>query len=370
MTIAIDASRAVRPNPTGIELYSLRLIEHLAKIKTDHRFILYSPTQPPKGFPNLHKNWEWRVIPFPRLWTQLRLPLALLIDKPDLLFVPAHVLPLFCPVPTVTTIHDLASEIFPELYSWFQRWYNHWSVRQAITKAAAIITPSQSTRQDLIKLFQAPADPVTAIHLGYDPIAEPRRNELPKEIDELGQFFLMIGRLEKRKNTARAIEAFGRFRQLKPDLTAKLVLIGKPGYGYEEIKATLAALPADIAADVIETGYLSEKETATYRATATAFLYPSLYEGFGLPLLEAMAAGTPIITSDVASIPEVVDDAAILVDPHKIEEIAQAMAILASNELSGQEIAKRGKERVKAFSWEKTAQETLAVFEEVIKEKA
>lgn len=360
MVIAIDASRAIRPQPTGTERYSARIIQYLAEIDHDNTYWLYSPTPPPADFPKLPNNFIWKVIPFPRLWTHIRLSFALWQDKPDVLFVPAHVLPLYIPKKTVITIHDLAYEIFPEAYSRFSRWYNRWADQRASKVATQIITPSQSTKSDLIKLFKVPAGKVVAIPLAVDEAAV-TQIDAPAAIKKLEPFFLMVGRVEARKNTALAISAFAQFKQEYSDLPHKLVIIGKPGYGYETVRATIDALPKPIAKDVIEVGYASDTDLAAYRQSATAFIYPSLYEGFGLPLLEAMQAGIPIIASDSSSIPEVVDEAAILVNPESADELAKAMYTLATSDLSCQQIAERGKERVKDFSWQKTALATLQV---------
>jgi glycosyltransferase involved in cell wall biosynthesis len=374
MIIAIDASRAVHEKPTGTELYSARLIEYLAKIDNKNTYYLYTPTAPSGELAKLPKNFVWKVIPFKRLWTHIRLPLALLQDKPDLLFVPAHVLPFFNPIKkTVTTIHDIASEVFPGAYSGFQRWYFRVTTRRALKSVSAIITPSQSTKQDLIRIFQAPENKVTAVWLGFDRERFGKSVTVSAAVKKLQPYFVMLGRLEKRKNTAKAIEAFVDLRQeaiVQDDveIRPKLVLIGKPGFGFEEIEAALAKVPAAVTHDIIQPGYLSDQEVVEYMAGAAAFLYPSLYEGFGIPILEAMSAGTPVITSDVSANPEVADDAAVYVDPQSTDEMVRVMKIFATDELSRTEIVKKGKERIKAFSWEKMAQETLAILEQVGKE--
>lgn len=367
MIIAIDASRAVNQFPTGTEHYSRKIIEYLAKIDSINTYRLYSPTPPPADFPSLPKNFAWKIIPFARLWTHLRLSLALLLNKPDVLFVPAHVLPLYTPSKTVITIHDLAYEIFPQAYSPLARWYNHFSDARAVKKASRILTPSQSTKNDLHKFYNAPNLKITVTHLGYDmPVTD---TPTPQSIKRLQPFFLMTGRLEERKNTALAINAFRFFREQNPKQTEKLILTGKPGFGYDKVKETIAALPTAIKKDVIETGYVSDKEAIAYRQSALALLYPSLYEGFGLPLLEAMADNLPIIASDCSSIPEIVDDAAVLVSPESANELAQAMKIFATNDLSRLEVSKRGQERIKLFSWEKTARQTLDVIHSAAKDK-
>lgn len=366
MIIAIDASRAVRPQPTGTELYSARLIEYLAKIDHHNTYYLYTPVEPTGRLARLPKNFIWKVIPLARLWTHLRLSLALLIDKPDVLFVPAHVLPFFNPVKkTVITIHDIASEVFPEMYSWFQRWYFRLTTRLIARHVSAVITPSHSTKQDLIRIFQIASPKITVIWLGYDADRFTKRPVIAAEIRKLQPYFVMIGRLERRKNTLGAITAFAAMRQQHQDIKAKLVLIGKPGYGYEDIAQAIEQLPVPIKTDIVQLGYIGDDEVVEYLSGATAFLYPSLYEGFGVPILEAMATGTPVITSDVSSNPEVADDAAVFVQPTDTAELARLMALFADDELSRNEIIKKGKERINEFSWEKMARQTLEVIEKV-----
>lgn len=361
MLIAIDASRAVRLQPTGTELYSRRLIEELAKLDTQNTYYLYTPIEPPRSFPELPANFHWKVIPFPRLWSHIRLSFALLQDRPDVLFVPAHVIPLYAPKNTVVTLHDFAYEIFPESYSPFARWYLRYSSRRATRKAKAILVPSQSTKQDLVKFYQASANKIYVTYLGIDVEDWQPITSIPKEIKALQPFFLMIGRLETKKNTARVIKAFGRLRQKQPDTSIKLILIGKPGQGYEAVKAAKARLSKAVAKDIIQPGYVKDKDLRNCLAAATALLYPSLYEGFGLPLLQAMAMGTPVVASDISSIPEVVGDAAILIQPESVDEIVKAMTVLLDNDLTGKQLASRGKEQVKQFSWTKTAETTLKV---------
>lgn len=362
MRIGIDASRAVRERPTGTELYSARLIQHLAKIDTKNTYYLYTPTAPPSFLRDLPANFHWKIIPFPRLWSHVRLSLALWLDKPDVVFIPAHVIPLYVPGSVIVTIHDLAFDTFPEAYDFLERWYQRFAVKRAVRKAVSIITPSQATKRDIIRLYGAKPNAIRAIPHGVDDTSK-ESADIPSIVKKLRPFFLVIGRLEKRKNVTRIIEAFGRLKKADPSLGTKLVLIGKPGYGYHDITTAKQALPVKIAADIIELGYVEAIEP--YMKAADTFLYPSLYEGFGLPLLEAMMAGTPIITSNISSMPEVVDDAAILVNPESIDELCEAMKILSTSDLSGKQISRRGRERVKEFTWKKTATETLKVLERV-----
>lgn len=366
MNIAIDASRALREQPTGTEFYSTRIIQYLATVDRENVYWLYTPTLPPDSFPKLPDNFIWKVIPFKRLWSQIRLSVALWLDKPDLLFVPAHVLPLYTPKKTMVTLHDIAFDIFPQAYTTFSIWYNRYAVKRAGRVASAIITPSESAKRDLVKTYGVPSEKIVAIHHGFDSRFA-QLTQLSEKVKKHQPYFLMLGRLEERKNTARAIEAFAQFKREAEDKETKLILIGKPGVGYQKIQETINNLPLGIKKDVLELGYVSDEETSMYMRAAIGYVLPSLYEGFGFTLLEAMSAGTPIITSDTSSIPEVVDEAAILINPLSVDEIAHAMKVLATNDLSGEELTKRGIDRVKQFSWEQTAQKTYELIQRVLK---
>lgn len=364
MTIAIDASRAVSEKPTGTELYSARVIQYLAKIDTENTYWLYSPVEPPKSFGKLPDNFIWKIIPMKRLWSQIRFALALWQDKPDLVFIPAHVLPLYLPKKRVVTVHDLAYEVFPEAYGTFARWYLRYGSRRAVQMATRVITPSLATKKDILKIYGGDDARIVPTLLGVDKERFTKKIPATKEIKELGEYFVSVGRLEVRKNTARVIRAYQQFRQQNPDQTAKLVLIGKPGFGYEAVEATLAAVPKDIARDIIRPGYLDDETMTSYVQHAIGYVSPALYEGFGISVLEAMVAGAPVITSDISSLPEVVGDAAILVNPESVDEIAGAMKILATNDLSRGELAKRAKEQAEHFSWDKMSRQTLDVLKQ------
>jgi glycosyltransferase involved in cell wall biosynthesis len=342
----------------------------LAKIDAENIYYLYSPAMP--ALPSIQKlpeNFHWKIIPFPKFWTQLRLPIALLQDRPDLFFEPSHILPFFCPAKSVVTLHDLAYEIFPEMYSAGDRLLQRYGAISAVKRAAALLTPSTSTKNDVVKYYGADADKIVVTPLGFDSrFSEPKT--LTAAVKKYQPYFLMVGRLEKRKNTAFAIKAFATFKEKNPESKDKLLLIGKPGYGYDEVALTLELLPPALKPDVIPLGYIDNEETAAYMTGATAFLYPSLYEGFGIPLLEAMSAGTPIIAANNSSQPEVVAEAAILIDATAEESMVEAMEFVTTNDLTRSQLSKKGKERVKEFDWHKTAKQTLEVFNRVGKGKS
>jgi glycosyltransferase involved in cell wall biosynthesis len=228
-----------------------------------------------------------------------------------------------------------------------------------------VIVPSQSTKTDVMRLYGVNPEKIAVIYEGYDEeVYKPQDNlapieEVKREYNISGKYILYVGTLEPRKNIPRLVEAFHSLK--KGEVEHKLVVAGKLGWLYKDIFTTVTKL--NLENEVIFTGYIPQKELPILMGGAEVFAYPSLYEGFGLPPLEAMACGTPVIASNTSSLPEVIGDAGILVDPYNSKEIAQAMYRLISDEGLRQQMHQRGLNRAKMFSWEKTAQQTLKVFE-------
>lgn len=284
----------------------------------------------------------------------------MLRHPPDVLFVPAHVLPLIHPPRTVVTIHDVAAQRFPHSYSWFERWYTLWSARFALRKHASIIVPSQFTKREL-----APFGSLDMIHViahGVDSRfclqSEAEQAALRVRYGLKEPYLLSIGRLEEKKNTVRLVEAFDQLKQEREheytDLS--LVLAGTPGYGYPAVQAAIGSARHREA--IRELGWVDEADLPALLAGAELFVFPSLYEGFGLPLLEAMAVGTPIVTSPGVSLTEVAGEAAIYVDPLAVEAITRALRQGLSDTALRQTLRERGLTRVQAFSWAKAGAAT------------
>ncbi len=367
MLIGIDASRATRAQRTGTEAYSLHLIRAIIETECDHRFRLYTPTnlQPPiSDFRILNPELEVRVIPFPRLWTHLRLAWEVSRRPPDVLFVPAHVMPLFCPVPTVVTVHDLGYLHYPEAHRPFDRRYLAWTTRRHARRAARVIADSQATRADLIRHYRAEPDRIVVVYPGRDEslarVDDPATVAAVKArygVD--GDYLLYLGTLQPRKNLIRLVEAFARLQSVADRL--RLVLAGKKGWLYEGLFARVEAL--GLRDRVLFPGYVADDDKAALLSGATALVYPSLYEGFGLPVLEAMACGTPVLTSNVSSLPEVAGDAALLVDPLDTEAIAQGMARLIADAGLRRSLVEKGYTQIRKFSWTNAARQVLQVLE-------
>ncbi|MGC9048931.1 MAG: glycosyltransferase family 4 protein [Patescibacteria group bacterium] len=364
MVIGIDASGANKKNKTGVEWYSYYLIQELKKIslKKEDNFILYSPNKLIGDLGILPPKWQAKILKWPLkyLWTQIRLSWEMIFNRPDLLFIPSHALPIFCRTKTVITLHDLGFERLPKAYPFWQRIYTRFVYKWAVNHASKIITISEFTKKELIDLYKADRQKIEVIYLGYDKsIFQLIDNE--KKIDQIlekykikGSYILYVGRLEKKKNIKNLLQAFIILQNLSPHL--QLVLIGQPGFGYKEIRNYKSKVK-----NVIELNYVGHQDLPYLYARAECFVYPSLCEGFGLPILEAMACGCPVVASAVSSIPEIGGEAVLYFRPENSEEIAKAILKIIKDRELREELKQRGLERVKKYSWQKCAEETLSV---------
>ncbi|MBI4261909.1 glycosyltransferase family 4 protein [Candidatus Uhrbacteria bacterium] len=385
MIIGIDASRANRRLKTGTEWYSFALIQALKTIiraESDDRVLLYTNAPLEGGLEVCGDGWEerrlgWR---FGRLWTQIRLSWEMFWRPPDVLFIPAHTIPLIHPKRTVVTIHDIGFERMPELYPWYDRLYHRFAVRFAVRHASHIIVPSEFTRREMIEVYHISAHRITVVQHGYDQRyttspqnlgREPHPNPLLRgegEIDEEREkstrrggsdYFLYIGRLEKKKNIVGLLHAFAEFKKRDKE-GYRFVLVGRRGFGYDEISRTITEL--HLADCTEERGWVPQTEMPELLHSATAIVLPSFYEGFGLPLLEAFAAGVPVIASAIPALREVGGDAVYYVPPYHSEMLTEALTRISSDEKLRWALIEKGRKRLANFSWERTARETVRVF--------
>ncbi|MEK7508456.1 MAG: glycosyltransferase family 1 protein [Patescibacteria group bacterium] len=365
MVIGIDASRANNNEKTGVEWYAYFVIQELKKIiPADVQVRLYT-REPLKGdLARLPPNWQEKVLSWPprRLWTQLRLSYEVWRQPPDVLFVPAHVLPLVVPKKTFLTIHDLGGLRFPAGYTLFEKVYARFYIRFALARAQ-IITPSEFTREEILYLFKTPLEKIKVIYNSYDnnlfkPVTDQEKIQtVLRKYNIHRPFFLSISRLEEKKNTAGIIEAFEIFKEQRTknkEQETKLVLLGKPGHGFAKVEKAIES--SKYKNDIILPGWVETADVPVLMSAAIAFIFPSFYEGFGIPILEAQACGLPVITSNLASCPEVAHTAAILVNPYRPAEIAQAMNEIVSSEKLASQLKEAGLNRVKEFGWNKAAE--------------
>lgn len=366
MIIGIDASRANHAQKTGVEWYAWHVIQELKHTLPDSvQVVLYTDTPLTGELATLPKHWTEKVLHWPpkRLWTQVRMSWEMLIHPPDVLFVPAHVVPLIHPKRTVMTVHDVAAVRFPESYNWFERWYSVRTARQTARSLWRVITPSEFSKTELLDVAeQKNNDRVQAVHHGYDVAFEQGETgdtaSLLKTYGIQKPYIMTLGRLEEKKNTVRLIEAFNQFRANTKD-HYQLVLVGKPGYGYKKVKEAIHTSP--YRADIIEPGWVKESDIPVLLREAVLFVYPSLYEGFGLPILEAFAAGTPVVASTGSCLEEIGGKAAVYVDPHDVSAISARMMSIIDNPQQGALMIEEGKQRLLKFSWQRCAQETANI---------
>lgn len=354
MKIGIDASRAFLKKRTGIEEYSYQVIKHLRQELESEQVILYVRSDQEVSL-DIPAAWKIKKLWAPRFWTQIRLSLEMLLCPPDVLFVPAHTVPIIHPRKTVVTVHGLEYEFCPQAYSFWERLYMRFSIRFSCRAASDVICVSENTKRDVMSWYSVSEEKIRVVYEGYNrenKIQETRNKKNPEP------YLLFIGRLEERKNIIRIIEAFEILKE-KYRIPHSLILVGKPGFGYDRIHSKIENLKSRIS--IIELGYVSEGEKWELLKNADAFLFPTLYEGFGIPVLEAQSAGVPVVTSCTSSLPEVGGEGAVYVDPLSAESIAESIQKLLSDQVFRDGILGRGKRNVERFSWEKCAQAIAAL---------
>ena len=355
MKIGIDASRAFLKRRTGIEEYSYQVIKHLRSELSHEEVILYMrPEQSPDFV--LPKTWRIRRLWAPRLWTQGRLSFEMLFHSPDILFVPAHTVPFIHPRRTYVTIHGLEYEFCPESYSWYERFYMRLSIRFSCRVAETVICVSENTKCDVMRLYGVPEEKICVVYEGY---AQKIQNPKSKIQYQDTSYILFIGRIETRKNVARLIEAFAILKE-RYRIPHRLVLVGKPGYGYADIKSKIQNLTSII--PIEEVGYVSEEEKQVWLAGTSVFVFPSLYEGFGLPILEAQAVGVPVVISSTSSLPEIGGEGAVYIDPLSVESIVEGIYSVLSDAALRDGIIEKAAHNVNRFGWAQCARELSSVF--------
>ena len=371
MRIAIDA-HSVGAKLGGNESYAVNLIEALAEIDGANDYTLYVTTR--EAHERFNKRWSNFKVRTTLPHTPLiRIPLTLsaeLRKNPvDVLHV-QFTAPPFCPCPTVVSIHDLSFEHLPETFNVRSRTQLRITVRHSAKRAARILTLSEYTREDLIDTYGIGAERITAIPLAapahFAPVTDFRELQRVRHnygID--GDYFLSVGSIQPRKNLVRLVKAYAALRgQDSNAKLPKLVLVGKRAWLYDE---TLRALEAPgVKEAVVLTGYVPDQDLPALYSGALCFIYPSYFEGFGLPPLEAMKCGAPVIVGNRTSLPEVVGDAGVTVDPFDVQAIAAALKRLLHDSDLRRELSVKGLKRAATFDWRETARRTLKVYEEVV----
>jgi len=382
MRIAIDGMLLGRRH-SGVEGSILNLVQALAA-SGSHDYTLFTqssgdnPGAASHGFggplsarrttATIPTRWPVNLRPIRILWEQLVLPSLLINQRFDLLHAPGYVAPILSRVPVVITLYDLIALSHPELCTLSNRLHYHMLVPPSVRKATRIIVPSETTRTDLLRYFPAADSKVRVIPLGVRPefrilrdVEAFRRMRLEYRLPEL--FILFVGGLEPKKNLTRLIKAYRLLRQ-NPAITHQLVIAGAPSW--DQAKVIRAIREQAVEHDVIFTGFVPfDKLTLLYNM-ADLFVFPSLYEGFGLPPLEAMACGTPVVISDRGSLPEIAGPAAIITDALATNRLAAAMETVLTDNKVRTDLIARGLNHVRKFSWANVAAATEVVYGEAV----
>lgn len=378
MRVAVDARPAVFPQKTGIGYYTWHLLRHLPVVDPDTDYLAWYLNGralvggPRRLLTHLPVTERWTPIPawwFERLTERFDLPRVEWFARFDVFFAPN-----FVPPPTrtrrlVVTVHDLAFRLHPETAPQSTRW---WLARidRVLRQASGVIAVSEATKRDLLELYGIEAERVTVIPHGVDgqvfrPSSREDVERVRRRFGIAGPYVLSLGGIEPRKNLPNLVEAFAR---LPPSDRPTLVLAGGSvewnPEGRDSLRKALSEAPREVAEQVVLTGYVQEQEKVALLGGAEALVYPSLYEGFGLPVLEAMACGTPVVTSALSALPEVAGDAALLVDPEDPAAIAAAVARVLGEEDLRRDLRLRGLSRAAGYTWESTARRTAAVLHE------
>ena len=373
--IAIDA-HSVGTKLGGNESYAVNLIEALAQIDSINNYTIYVTTNEARDrFSNRWSNFKVRsTLPHTPL---IRIPLTLSAElrkhPVDVLHV-QFTAPPFCPCPVVVSIHDLSFEHLPQTFKRRSRTQLRLTVRHTARRAARILSLSEHTRSDIMETYGIESDRIKAI-----PIAAPDhfcrvvdKRELQRVRHTYGidrDYILSVGSIQPRKNLARLVKAYASLRgECSADKLPKLVLVGKCAWLYDETLRTLDEL--GVKDSVILTGYVPEADLPALYSSALCFVYPSYFEGFGLPPLEAMKCGAPVIVGNRTSLPEVVGDAGLTVDPFDVDAIAGAIRKLMNDSTLRATLSLMGQERASAFTWRETARQTLRIYQEVARSSA
>ena len=364
MRIGIDASRAFVDNPTGTERYSYEVITRILKLPEakKHTWILYTRNSPPAAAdPSLNLregrgvSYKIRRISLPFLWTQVGLAARTWVDKLDVLWVPAHTLPVLRKpgIKTVVTIHGIEYEWLPAYENLLQRWYLPLSTQYAVMSASRIIAVSQFTKNQLVERLGAEESKITVVHEGYTLPAQNSKLKTQNYNLKPKTYLLFVGTVQPRKNLQRLIEAFAILKTQYSEL--KLVIAGKLGWNYGRV-VELAKKHG-----VIITGYINEGDRYSLLRNALVYVQPSITEGFGLPVLEAMAAGVPVVSSSGGALEEIIGiqysmSNKILFDPFDIEDMVKKIGLVLNDKKLRENMIKEGLKM--KFSWDEAAERT------------
>lgn len=371
MIIGIDGNEANIEKKVGISEFAYQLLfEFSHKNLSRTTFQIYLKNLPRPELPPPAENWRYKIVKPTKLWTQFGLPLNLYLKypRPNVFFSPTHYAPRLTPVPSVISIMDLSYIHYPEMFRKRDLYQlKNWTLYSA-RNAAKIITISQSSKNDIIRYYFLSPEKIEVVYPGIKQELRIMNQELRnsmKKYDIHTPYILFVGTLQPRKNIKRLIEAFSHITREKEFKDTKLVIIGKKGWLFEEILK--APEEFQVEKNVKFLDFVSDEDLPHLYKGARCFVLPSLYEGFGLPVLEAMKHGVPVVTSEISSLPEAGGSAAVYFDPYNVQDIADKILSVIKSESRRKEMIEKGYKQVKKFSWEKAATQTLEILNAVAK---
>ncbi len=363
MRLGIDASYLLEPRKSGVETYTLNLTRSLLSLSDRPEVFLYAArggVHAEDARPLLQAADRSRVSPIPRLWLRLRMPFLMKWDRVEVAHFPGTILPAWLPCPAVITFYDLAAFQYPELYDPAELRYYENLIPSAARCSAAVLAISESTKSDVVEHFGIQPEKVFVTPLGTDgkfrPVPDAARTVEQRFGLRQPYVLTCVGSGHPRKNLTGTIDAFSRLS--RPDLTLAIV-----GAADRDEQALGAAERSPARERIAQLGHVPEEDLPSIYTAAAVFCFPSFYEGFGLPVLEAMACGTPVVCSNTSSLPEVAGDAALSVDPTAPDELVEALRSLLDDPARRQALAARGFDRVKQFTWSRTAALTLKAYQ-------
>lgn len=375
MKIWIDGYEANVQNRVGSGQYALEILGNLWKIDQKNDYTTLLPGKPLDDLPKERPGWQYKILKPDKFKTWLAIPLALYLakKKPDVFFSPTHYIPRFSPVKRICTIFDLSFVHFPELFKKIDLWQLKLWTEYSIKNSHKILAISNFTKQDIIENYGISPDKVIVTHLGYDKNIfksvkdEKIINQVLNKYHVKRPYIIYIGTIQPRKNLIRLMEAYA-----KSNIEANLVIVGKTkgsgrqGWMYQDILDTPKKLTVEDR--VTFTGFVPTEDLPALLSASDVFVLPSLWEGFGIPILEAMACETPVVVSNVSALPEIAGKAATLVDPYSVDSIKKALESLLKDDKLRQKKIQLGKTAVQKFSWQRCTKETLKALEEVANE--
>jgi glycosyltransferase involved in cell wall biosynthesis len=389
MIIGIDGNEANVPVKVGIGEYAFELLKQFEKFQIssvrcaqdkNFKFQIYLKNKPNKDLPEEGEGWEYRIVKPGTFWTQFGLPMDLYTNKkrPHVFFSPTHYGPRFSPIPTVVSVMDLSYVHYPYLFTKKDLYQLKSWTAYSVKGASRVITISQSSRNDIINYYKLPEEKVNVVYPGIKQGSGFRDGSLNMEnirnkYNILGRYILFVGTIQPRKNITSLIQAFAKISKLDSQRSKieggdlNLVIVGKKGWLYEETMD--APKKFGVEKEVRFLDFVNDEDLPSLYKHAECFVLPSLYEGFGLPVLEAMKYGCPVVTSNVSSLPEAGGDAALYFDPEDIEDIAKTLQKVVNDQDLRSEMIKKGHAQVDRFSWKKAAGETLEILKEVGSQK-